>query len=161
VRKLGLHSGKSESVDLQAEPGLRTPHPTERSSSNRHDQAAGTPPHHQPTPSSAPISSAASSTIPRNRSVNSILEPFKQATDQLARLEVRYPEVHVVFADSRGFADEWTHRFLSSALADALGPTPNEQLRRIQVDQHRPSVLAGANRDFRPLHGSRQPLPDV
>jgi hypothetical protein len=39
--------------------------------------------------------------------------------DQLARLEVRYPEVHVVFADSRRFAEEWTYRFLSSALADA------------------------------------------
>lgn len=39
--------------------------------------------------------------------------------DQLSRLEVRYPEVHVVFADSRRFAEEWTRRFLSSALADA------------------------------------------
>jgi hypothetical protein len=39
--------------------------------------------------------------------------------DQLSRLEVRYPEVRVVFADSRRFAEEWTHRFLSSALGDA------------------------------------------
>jgi ERCC4-type nuclease len=39
--------------------------------------------------------------------------------DQLSRLEVRYPEVHVVFADSRRFAEEWTYRFLSSALADS------------------------------------------
>lgn len=38
--------------------------------------------------------------------------------DQLSRLEVRYPEVRVVFADSRGFAEEWTYRFLSSAFAD-------------------------------------------
>jgi hypothetical protein len=45
--------------------------------------------------------------------------------DQLARLEVRYPEIHVVFADSRRFAEEWTYRFLSAALADAPGPTPN------------------------------------
>jgi ERCC4-type nuclease len=39
--------------------------------------------------------------------------------DQLARLEVRYPEVHLVFADSRRFAEEWTFRFLTTALADA------------------------------------------
>ncbi len=45
--------------------------------------------------------------------------------DQLARLEVRYPEVHLVFADSRRFAEEWTYRFLSSALADAPGPSRN------------------------------------
>ena len=38
--------------------------------------------------------------------------------DQLARLEVRYAEVHLMFADSRRFAEEWTHRFLTTALAD-------------------------------------------
>jgi len=42
--------------------------------------------------------------------------------DQLARLEVRYPEVQLVFADSRRFAEEWAYRFLSTALADATGP---------------------------------------
>jgi len=26
----------------------------------------------------------------------------------LARLQVRYPEVHVVFADTRAFAEDWT-----------------------------------------------------
>jgi ERCC4 domain len=45
--------------------------------------------------------------------------------DQLARLEVRYPEVHLVFADSRRFAEEWTYRFLTTALADATDPNPN------------------------------------
>jgi hypothetical protein len=45
--------------------------------------------------------------------------------DQLARLEVRYPEVHLVFADSRRLAEEWTYRFLSSALTDTSGPGPN------------------------------------
>jgi hypothetical protein len=45
--------------------------------------------------------------------------------DQLARLEVRYPEVHLVFADSRRFAEEWTYRFLTTALADATDPSPN------------------------------------
>lgn len=42
--------------------------------------------------------------------------------DQLARLEVRYPEVHLVFADSRRFAEEWTYRFVVTALADASAP---------------------------------------
>jgi hypothetical protein len=32
---------------------------------------------------------------------------------------VRYAEVHLVFADSRLFAEEWTYRFLSTAFADA------------------------------------------
>ncbi len=44
---------------------------------------------------------------------------------EYARLEVRYPEVHLVFADSRRFAEEWTYRFLSSALADTVDPSPN------------------------------------
>ena len=39
--------------------------------------------------------------------------------DVLARLQVRYPEVQVVFADSRRFAEEWTYRFLAAAIADA------------------------------------------
>jgi ERCC4 domain len=46
--------------------------------------------------------------------------------DVLARLQVRYPEVQVVFADSRRFAEEWTYRFLAAALADAAGPAPRE-----------------------------------
>ena len=45
--------------------------------------------------------------------------------DQLARLEVRYPEVHLVFADSRRFAGDWAYRFLTTALADASDPNPN------------------------------------
>jgi ERCC4 domain len=45
--------------------------------------------------------------------------------DQLARLEVRYPEVHLVFADSRRFAEEWTYRFLTTALADLPDASPN------------------------------------
>jgi hypothetical protein len=30
--------------------------------------------------------------------------------DQLARLEVRHPEVTIVFADSRRYTEEWTYR---------------------------------------------------
>jgi hypothetical protein len=46
--------------------------------------------------------------------------------DMLARLQLRYPEVPIVFADSRRFAEEWTYRYLAAALAeaptDAVGP---------------------------------------
>ncbi len=41
--------------------------------------------------------------------------------DGLARLQVRYPEIPVVFADSRKFAEEWTYRFLAATLADSMG----------------------------------------
>jgi ERCC4 domain len=43
--------------------------------------------------------------------------------DQLARLQARYPEVQLVFADSRRYAEDWTYRFLTTALADAAGPS--------------------------------------
>ncbi len=38
--------------------------------------------------------------------------------DMLARLAVRYPEVPIVFAGSRKFAEEWAYRFLAAAVAD-------------------------------------------
>lgn len=38
----------------------------------------------------------------------------------LARLQVRYPGVPVVFCDTRPLAEEWTFRFLGAALAAAL-----------------------------------------
>lgn len=39
--------------------------------------------------------------------------------DMLARLTIRYREVPIMFADSRKFAEEWTFRFLATALADS------------------------------------------
>jgi ERCC4-type nuclease len=39
--------------------------------------------------------------------------------DQLTRLQVRYPGIPIVFADTRRHAEDWTHRLLSTALADA------------------------------------------
>ncbi len=39
--------------------------------------------------------------------------------DVLARLQVRYHEIPVVFADSRRFAEEWTWRFLVAAAGDS------------------------------------------
>jgi hypothetical protein len=48
--------------------------------------------------------------------------PAGWIADVLARLQVRYPEIQIVFADSRKFAEEWTYRFLASALAEATDP---------------------------------------
>ncbi len=41
--------------------------------------------------------------------------------DLLGRLAVRYPEVPIVFAGSRRFAEEWAYRFLAAAVADRTG----------------------------------------
>lgn len=38
--------------------------------------------------------------------------------DVLARLQVRYPEVPIVFVDSRKLAEDWTYRFLGTAFND-------------------------------------------
>jgi hypothetical protein len=38
--------------------------------------------------------------------------------DLLARIQVRYPSVPIVFAGSRKHAEEWTYRFLGAALAE-------------------------------------------
>jgi hypothetical protein len=51
--------------------------------------------------------------------------------DQLARLEVRYPEVHLVFADSSRYAEDWTYRFLTTALTDTTDPDPNSDWHRL------------------------------
>jgi ERCC4-type nuclease len=38
--------------------------------------------------------------------------------DMLGLLAVRYPEVPIVFAGSRKFAEEWAYRFLGAAVGD-------------------------------------------
>ncbi len=50
--------------------------------------------------------------------------PAAFIADGLARLQVRYPEIPVVFADSRKFAEEWTYRFLAAAFSDAESGDP-------------------------------------
>jgi hypothetical protein len=45
--------------------------------------------------------------------------------DRLARLQVRYTDVHLVFADARRYAEDWTYRFLTTVLADATAPSAN------------------------------------
>jgi hypothetical protein len=44
--------------------------------------------------------------------------PAGLLADQLVRLQTRYPQVPVVFLDSRRHAEDWTHRFLATALTD-------------------------------------------
>ena len=39
--------------------------------------------------------------------------------DQLVRLQARYPRVPILFLDSRRHAEDWTHRFLCTALSDS------------------------------------------
>lgn len=38
--------------------------------------------------------------------------------DLLGRVQVRYPEIPIVFCDTRPFAEEWTYRWLGAALAE-------------------------------------------
>lgn len=44
----------------------------------------------------------------------------------IARVQVRYPSVPVVFCDSRKFAEEWTYRFLGAAYAELGMPLAGE-----------------------------------
>lgn len=41
--------------------------------------------------------------------------------DLVARLQIRYPNVPVVFCEARKLAEEWTFRFLGAARAEAVG----------------------------------------
>lgn len=42
--------------------------------------------------------------------------------DMLARIQVRYPEIQIVFAETRPLAEEWTYRYLGAAAAEDRGP---------------------------------------
>lgn len=44
--------------------------------------------------------------------------------DLLGALQIRYPTVPIVFADTRTLAEEWTYRYLGAALAHARHPNP-------------------------------------
>jgi hypothetical protein len=72
--------------------------------------------------------------------------------DQLARLQVRYPEVTIMFADSRRYAEDWTYRFLTTALADTIEPNQPEPLKRRSPGKSRRSRSASVESRFRSLH---------
>lgn len=40
--------------------------------------------------------------------------------DLLARVQVRYPEIPIVFCENRTLAEEWTYRWLGAALVEAI-----------------------------------------
>ncbi len=40
--------------------------------------------------------------------------------DLLARVQVRYPEVPIVFCENRAMAEEWTFRWLGAALLEPM-----------------------------------------
>lgn len=44
--------------------------------------------------------------------------------DMLARIQVRYPEIQIVFAETRPLAEEWTYRYLGAAAAEDLTTSP-------------------------------------
>lgn len=48
-------------------------------------------------------------------------QPWRDAwlADMLGRLAARYPDVPVIFASSRRFAEEWTYRFFGAAVGDS------------------------------------------
>ena len=41
--------------------------------------------------------------------------------DLLARIQVRWPQVPIFFAETRPLAQEWTFRFLGAALSESIG----------------------------------------
>jgi hypothetical protein len=55
--------------------------------------------------------------------------PAGYLPDLLARVQIRYPEVPIVFLETRPLAEEWTFRWLGAALAEwiATGETWGEQ----------------------------------
>jgi hypothetical protein len=42
----------------------------------------------------------------------------------LARVQVRYPEISIVFLETRPLAEEWTFRYLGAALAEYESEQP-------------------------------------
>lgn len=53
--------------------------------------------------------------------------------DMLARVQVRYPEIPVVFLETRPLAEEWTFRYLGAALAEHESEEGALQLRAAEL----------------------------
>jgi ERCC4 domain len=57
-----------------------------------------------------------------SRLISSRWAPPGWLADVLARLQVRYPSVPIVFLESRKLAEEWTYRFLAAAASELSDP---------------------------------------
>jgi len=60
--------------------------------------------------------------------------PGGTLADLLARIQVRYPSVPIVFCETRPLAEEWTFRFLGAALAGFLEQPDDPSEPRIWID---------------------------
>lgn len=70
----------------------------------------------------------------------------KDAADGLAELQVRYPSVPIVFAQTRKLAEEWTFRYLAAAMVWVAGdsePLPQA------VPTKRAAIASGTNNRIR------------
>jgi len=59
--------------------------------------------------------------VVEDRYGNLLKHPYTPAgflPDMLARVQVRYPEIAIVFLETRPLAEEWTYRYLGAALAE-------------------------------------------
>jgi hypothetical protein len=59
--------------------------------------------------------------VVEDRYGNLLKHPFSPAgflPDMLARVQVRYPEIPIVFLETRPLAEEWTFRYLGAAMAE-------------------------------------------
>jgi hypothetical protein len=57
--------------------------------------------------------------------------------DMLARVQVRYPEIPIVFLETRPLAEEWTFRYLGAALAEYVSehlPGPHVRAAELPLD---------------------------
>lgn len=69
--------------------------------------------------------------------------------DILARVQVRYPEIAIVFLETRQLAEEWTFRYLGAALAE------------YESEQHAGPLVRAAELplDYGPVHSRRSKRP--
>jgi hypothetical protein len=58
--------------------------------------------------------------------------------DMLARVQVRYPEIPILFLETRALAEEWTFRYLGAAMADYLAGELEEGTARLPHRQADP-----------------------
>ena len=65
------------------------------------------------------------------------------AADGLAELQVRYPNVPIVFCETRKLAEEWTYRYLAASLTwlDHDGAS----VARVEAAEHRPDPTDAAS----------------